>query len=358
MSSFQALRYVSKTRQSYTVQIELDMDGIQVTDSIGTQELVPYTDLELVPVGYMDNQTILRVKSTGDTLRSDDLNLLKALQYGASGPILQQIKARLDSRKRESTSLTVGWIAVACGLVCAIVLVFFGTNITVDWALMRIPPSLESQWGELSFNSYAQYRIRLDETREGQRVARLGDALVRKLPHNDYTFKFHLIQSPYLNAFAFPGGNVVVFSEVVMRAGSDDELAAVLAHEIGHVMKRHSLRIALHEAGMWGCLQVIFKGHGQQLQSLLKEFLNLDKVAFSRAQEEEADKTGVRLALAAGYDPNAFITFFERLKKQDTGQDNRYFALLSDHPMTSEREEYIKKEIAAARQEQSTGVQR
>ncbi|MBP6508793.1 MAG: M48 family metallopeptidase [Opitutaceae bacterium] len=171
--------------------------------------------------------------------------------------------------------------------------------------------------------------------RIGQRIAQaVGDALPGA------AWEFVVFDAPdTVNAFALPGGKVGVYTGLLNLADSDDEVAIVMGHEIGHVTARHGAeRIS---QGM------IAAAGGLVLDSATKDKKNHDlmlagygllssggMLAFSRSHESEADYIGIRYAAKAGYDPRAAVTFWQKMAKQSQGSNVPVF--LSTHP-TNER---------------------
>src|SRR6516162_3222736 len=129
---FKALHYVARTKESFDVRLELTTRGIQVTNAKGRAETLAYSDLDLVPVGYLDSQTILRAKSTGDTFISPDMKLLHALQNVARGDLQQQIQKRMEKHKQDTFSILSGWSILVFVLISLAVFTLYATGAIVD----------------------------------------------------------------------------------------------------------------------------------------------------------------------------------------------------------------------------------
>jgi len=152
------------------------------------------------------------------------------------------------------------------------------------------------------------------------------------------------------NAFALPDGTIVLTDQLVGLAGNDiDAVLGVLAHEIGHVEREHSLRQIYRAVGVTGLIMLIGGDIGSGAEDVLVQGAALLSLSHSRSAEREADRYSVELMHKAGRDPMAIARFFELLSKQlgDTGRDD----FLSSHPATPERIEETKRyaeEIAGA----------
>jgi len=148
--------------------------------------------------------------------------------------------------------------------------------------------------------------------RVGQNLVRNSDAQV--------PFTIKVIDSDEVNAFALPGGFFFVNSGLVLAADTEAELAGVMGHEIAHVAARHGTRDASKaELANWATLPLIFFGGplGYGVQSLASVALPLKFLQFSRAHEREADYLGMQYMYKAGYDPQAFVDFFEKIQSKE-----------------------------------------
>jgi predicted Zn-dependent protease len=181
-------------------------------------------------------------------------------------------------------------------------------------------------------------------------VNRLGQNLVRnsdaKVP-----FTIKVIDSDVVNAFALPGGFFFVNSGLILRADSEAELAAVMAHETAHVAARHGTKDATKgQIFQLATIPLILLGPGGMAGYGLYQGLNvaipLSFLKFSREHEYEADYLGLQYMYKAGYDPNAFVTFFEKIEAEEKRRPGTVSTLFETHPPTPERVAAIQKEIA------------
>jgi predicted Zn-dependent protease len=178
--------------------------------------------------------------------------------------------------------------------------------------------------------------------RVGQNLVRNSDA---KVP-----FTIKVIDTDVVNAMALPGGFFYVNSGLILRADSEAELAGVMAHEIAHVAARHGTKDATKgELVNLASIPLIMLGPGGWAGYGLYQGLNfaipLSFLQFSREHEREADYLGLQYMYKAGYDPNAFVTFFEKIEAEEKKQPGTIPKLFSTHPPTPERVESIQKEI-------------
>ncbi len=187
--------------------------------------------------------------------------------------------------------------------------------------------------------------------RVGQNLVRNSDARV--------PFTIKVIDSDEVNAFALPGGFFYVNSGLILRAQEESELAGVMAHEISHVCARHGTKNASKgELLQLATIPLILLGPGGWAGYGLYQGLNLaipvTYLKFSRDAEREADYLGIQYMYKTGYDPNSYVTFFERIQADEKRRPGTIPKVFSTHPPTPERIENTQKEIARilpARQE-------
>jgi predicted Zn-dependent protease len=287
------------------------------------------------------------LKESSETLVCDEPGLLDALaRADTAGMLSRQVEAARHAARHVGRRELITWAAAGGLAVLAVWLLVAGVDALVTLAIDRIPPSLEQQLGDFILADYKKKHRLSTTSPEAQRVEQIGKRLAAQLKSSPYDINFSVEQSTEVNAFAVPGGNIVVLSQLLDEANNDDEIAGVLAHEIGHVIGRHSLRAALHTAGIWVCLRAIFGEQGRDAAMMLSNFVDLDALRYGRAQETAADVTAVKLSAQADYNPEGLITFFARLRKKEGSGDIKVMEFFSSHPMTSERIDNIRKEIA------------
>ncbi len=179
--------------------------------------------------------------------------------------------------------------------------------------------------------------------RVGQNLVRNSDA---KVP-----FTIKVIDSDEINAFALPGGFFYVNSGLILRADEEAELAGVMGHEIAHVAARHGTKTATKgEIMQLASIPLILLGPGGWAGYGLYEGLNLaipmSYLKFTRDAEREADFLGLQYMYKAGYDPNAFVSFFEKIEAEERRHPGSIPKVFSTHPPTPDRVQKAQEEIA------------
>ncbi len=179
-----------------------------------------------------------------------------------------------------------------------------------------------------------------------ERLDRIGNRVAAVSDRQDLKYNFSIVDDKEFNAFAIPGGSIYVNSGLI-QAANDDELAAVLGHEVGHVAARHSVKRLQTVLGYQLVAAIALGASGQQqiLQAVDVAF-NMVVLGFSRKDEYLADKLGVKYTKAAGFNPHGMVTFFQKLQKEGkTAGFNLVF--LSSHPPIEDRIKQAENEIAA-----------
>ena len=179
-------------------------------------------------------------------------------------------------------------------------------------------------------------------------VNRIGQNLVRN-SDAQVPFTIKVVDSDEVNAFALPGGFFYVNTGLILAADEESELAGVMAHEIAHVAARHATRQMTR--AQWaniGTIPLIFVGGGigYAVRSAAGIGLPMGFLAFTRSFESEADYLGLQYMYKAGYDPNAFVAFFEKLQAREKKKPGTLAKAFSTHPQTPDRITKSQEEIA------------
>lgn len=170
-----------------------------------------------------------------------------------------------------------------------------------------------------------------------RRVQGLFDELAKISGHTSPSLELHFRDGGRMgaNAFAMPGGTIVITDQLVKLAKTDDEIAGVLAHEIGHVQNRHTLQQLYRVLGLTALIAVIGGDASQIVDQVVGQAAALQQLAYTREFEADADRRSVEIMVAAGRDPTAFVTLLGRItgEKGDSGGSD----WLSTHPSTGDR---------------------
>src|SRR3984957_13630343 len=168
--------------------------------------------------------------------------------------------------------------------------------------------------------------------RVGQNLVRNSDA---KVP-----FTIKVIDTEDVNAFALPGGFFFVNSGLILKADTEAELAGVMSHEIAHVAARHGTRQATRgELAQLATIPLIFMGGwtGYGIRQAVSVAIPVGFLSFSRGMEAEADLLGLEYMYKSGYDPGAFVDFFEKIQSLEKKKPGTMSKVFSTHPLTEDR---------------------
>ncbi|HYV48147.1 MAG TPA: M48 family metallopeptidase [Myxococcaceae bacterium] len=198
----------------------------------------------------------------------------------------------------------------------------------VDLAVHSVPAEAERALGD----GMAKVVREMGKPCDAPEVEAMARKLAAEAGMDAEHLEVEVLDDETVNAFALPGGHVFVFTGLLKKSQSPDEVAGVLAHELGHVVLRHHLRSALRSMGVGAVASAVF-GDGSGLVAMLAAGSSqLVSLAFSREQEEEADAFAVTLAEKAGFDPLAVGKLLERMEAPGAPP-----SLLRTHPSGPDR---------------------
>lgn len=203
--------------------------------------------------------------------------------------------------------------------------------------LVVVPESQAKEMGLTAYQKILKENKLSTDKALVERVRRVGQRIAKASGRTDFEWEFNVIQDDTPNAFALPGGKVGVNTGLFKVAKNDDQLAAVMAHEVGHAIARHGAeRISQQMAVQLGLSSLGLMGeNAAQYTEVAATLATLGIILpYSRTQEAEADHIGVIMMAKAGYDPRAAVTLWENFAK--LGGD-RQPEFLSTHPAPTSR---------------------
>ena len=207
----------------------------------------------------------------------------------------------------------------------------------------------ELQIGRSIYRSLVDTERVMSDPEIQEYVQDVGMKLASQAQDGDFRFTFFVVDDPAINAFALPGGYIGVHSGLLLATGSESELAGVLAHEIAHVTQRHISRAVfanqrssiLTMAAMLGAILLgAVGGSGDVITGAIATAQGVaaqQQINFTRANEYEADRVGVGVLAAAGFDPQGMPAFFETLARQTGPLASQAPEFLRTHPVTVNR---------------------
>jgi len=211
-------------------------------------------------------------------------------------------------------------------------------------ALDAIPYSLESSLGDAAAESFAEQYPECTEPAAVEMINGILDRLVEQMDEVNYEYRVRILRSDEINAFALPGGEIFFLSGLLEEAESEHEVAAVMGHEIQHVVQRHGLRGMVQSAGVRVLFMLVLGDASEGLQFLGAYAGKLGTLKFGRDQERQADELGVALMSKAEFDPQGAVTFFGKLAAitgDEGGVGSKLSSMASTHPASTERQERL-----------------
>jgi predicted Zn-dependent protease len=186
----------------------------------------------------------------------------------------------------------------------------------------------------------------LNDPQMQYRLNNIGLNVAGSSDRGDLNYYFRIVKDKELNAFAIPGGFIYVNSGL-MDISTDNELACVLGHEIGHIAARHSVKSLQANLGYQLIMGIVFGVSGKKdMARAMNTVFNLVNLGYSRKDEFLADKLAVKYARRAGFNPYGMVTFFEKLKEEAQNKGPNFnLVFLSSHPPIEERIKNVKEEM-------------
>ena len=248
--------------------------------------------------------------------------------------------------------------AIAAALPCAAVAT---TSCGTAQAAQRVaanallPVSEENKLGrEMSAQVEKELRVHKDDEVQAY-IQRLGTKLARKARDTPQGIKFSfkvIDDDKTVNAFAIPGGHIYIYSGLMKAADDEAELAGVVSHEIAHVTQRHIAERLVAQYGLQTVLGLALGAEPGLLAQIAAQVAGTGALLkFTRDQESEADARALPYMVAAGYDPDAMVSFFKKLQR---GEGPGALVFLSDHPLPSDRVEALNTRIKRMRNKPDT----
>jgi beta-barrel assembly-enhancing protease len=276
----------------------------------------------------------VRLERGGDlaeVLLIGDVAFLSALRAAAP----QAARGFHDpARRRWRPGLAV--LAAVAAIAVSLGLYFWGIPTVAEVTASRVPVSWEIALGETAVAQLAPPAKRCVDPERQRHIDEIVAVLLRPLPDAPYPFRVTVVDQPMVNAFAAPGGFIVIFRGMLERTESAEELAGVLAHEIQHVLHRHATRAILRQAST-GILIAALVGDVSGVVAFGVESARLlGDLRHSREAEHEADRDGMRMLHAARVDPGGMLAFFHAMQEQE-GASPTAIRYLSTHPTAGDR---------------------
>ena len=264
-----------------------------------------------------------------------DKTILKSLQHTEASPLAGAV----SSGERKAR---VEWLLFFAVAALVVFVLWKSKDPVVGAATYLVPKSWESKAGEVIYSSIRTTVDVIDDDELTAKFKLIVQPLLDVVKDSGYEFTLHLADENELNAFALPGGHIVVHSAVILKAKRAEEVLGVLAHEIAHVTHRHTVKQLFSVLGLYFVFDIVFGNVAGTLAALTQAAPYLLQQGFSRAYEDEADRDGFQYLVEANIDPSGMVDFFKRIAEEENANPTvatieKQLNFLSTHPGTDER---------------------
>jgi predicted Zn-dependent protease len=243
----------------------------------------------------------------------------------------------INQKQRGHSKTFWFWLSIASVItLVAGVAGYYALIAATQLAVAALPISIDENIGNMAIKS-VDLHARLDA---GNAATKLVNEIVKELePHSatkGLNFKVMVVDEPTVNAFALPGGQIVVYTGLMKKAKSAEQLAGVIAHEMAHATLRHGLKGVGQSLGIVAAIQLVTGDVGGLLALSSQLAQESILTSYSRKSETEADLEGARMLHEAGIDPKNMADFFQMLE-QNEGDIPDMLAWISTHPQHADR---------------------
>ncbi len=269
----------------------------------------------------------------------------------------ENIRARLELKARATYKIPLTLSAILISLLGAIVVVIVGFPLygkVSENAVHLVPLSLERKLGNQVVESFNSEFAPCNDKQAKERIERIVARLIKATGKKDLKVDVHIINDPMVNAFALPGQHMVLMTGFLKNADTEEEIAGVLAHELGHVVNRDAMRMTLQSQG-YNIMLSLITGGGSSYSGMAQVATLANILSYSREKEKAADAFAAKILPQAGYSRRGLATFLGKMmmagQKDSILQklDNE-LSFLSTHPATKERINQLQFSDAASSQ--------
>ena len=317
--------------------IRITVTGLHVSTEGGAASWWPYEQIHQTQGFHSGEQMRLeRGEGFSEVLILAGPSFLEALSQVAPD---QAARFRGPARRQRRFMILLASIVGIVGIVTFILL--FGIPWIVSFAAPRVPVSWEEHLGRAVVQHLAPAESRCQAELQARAIEVITQRLISTPSKRGYRFEVIVSKSPTVNAFAAPGGYVVIFQGLLELTESPEELAGVLAHEFQHVIHQHATKALLQHTSVRLLIAAIAGDVSSAMSYGLESAQFLATMRYSREHEEIADREGMKMILSAGIDPTGMVSIFKKLEREDN-KSLRIPTYLSSHPDMEKRIELLK----------------
>lgn len=331
-SNWQGAYFDGRSPARAPATVRLMQSGLEIILEDGRTLWWPYHEIRQTQGFYAGEQIRLEHgRQLPEALVVNDPAFLAALHERAP-----EAARRFHNPAHRSLRFRLTIYAAVGVVIVGAAIYFLGIPAMAAAVAPHLPVSWEEQLGRGVVNQLAPPSLQcLDPERETI-INRIAARLLSTRAGQPYTFHIVVVNVPDVNAFAVPGGTIVVFHGLIEKTNTAEEFAGVLAHEMQHVLLRHTTQQLLQQVST-GLLIAAMTGDATGASAFgLKSAEAIGMLRYSRQHEAEADLEGMKMLIAAGIDPHGMLTFFETLKHEGPEIPDT-LKYLVNHPQTESR---------------------
>jgi predicted Zn-dependent protease len=286
-------------------------------------------------------------------IKSESLNIyfearqLKGVKI--ANPRVAEVFTKFNSSVKKSYLFTSFIFIIVLSLLYT---VFFSRGVIVDFLVQKIPYRIEQELGKKLFD-LQKVQMKFIVNKSANNILEENIRGLRtNLPIEYQNFRVFISRDPSMNAFAFPGGNIVLNSGLILKADSFSEVLGVLAHEMSHVTRRHVIEGIIYNISLFSVVNLLVGDISGLIAVALENGGSILSLNFSKEMELEADRDGLILLEKSGVELNGLIRFLEKVKAEedkileeisvDGEFINKITPFFSTHPATQDRINYLK----------------
>ncbi|MDB6121211.1 MAG: peptidase Ste24p [Pedosphaera sp.] len=296
---------------------------------------IPYSELKLL-LEKGDDEEILtfeHTKETGWIIRTLDLEATRNHAFITTNHLRLQWK-KLTGRNNLRRAIIATCIFLAAFMLIGLVMSWVGGRMVIH-LVNQIAPEKEKSLGDEAYNQYKSRLPAYDNPILMDRLTNVYAELQKGLPNTNFIFDFHLVDQELPNAGSLPG-HVFVNRGLFDLVNTPEELAGVLAHEFGHIQRKHTFRLIISHEGPAFVLKTFLGNRDGVLTSIAQNSQLIVGRTFTQEYEREADDAAWDYLVAANINPRGLIDMLEKFKDEETRRELKP-GMLSTHPPTSER---------------------
>lgn len=327
--------YDRNIKQKLEVNIRITDYGFEILNS---GYITKINKADLYAIDQKDKHTL--ILKIGQDFPFSILEVSDPQFYEAIIRSYNHIKIKKDQAAKAYWFL---FISLVLGLALLIVGAIYALPLIGEQIALQLPKQAEIKMGQASYASYG-VSLKIDTAR-----TKHANDIFKILNYGkEYPLEITVVSEPVKNAFALPGGHIVVYDGIIKEMGSAEEFAALIAHEAAHVNKRHATRTWGRMASTSMLMYWLF-GDLEALAQISNEFV---KASYSRDLESEADKVGVETLAQNSLDPQGMVRLLRSLEKEEK-KEPYSMKYLRSHPMSVDRISVIDKYITTQKYEYS-----